>query len=80
MVFPSSALYDGLWEVEDVRPLPSTVRSASMAETFSMRSPTAPTGTAVGDDLDDNRIAFNRLLPDGTYTGWVDKSIAWRGE
>ncbi|AEM84772.1 hypothetical protein [Streptomyces violaceusniger] len=78
VVFPPSALSDGLWEVEAVRPLPSTVRSVSMAETFSMRSPTAPTGAAVGDDLyvfardDDGRVLYNRSGADEGFSGWEE--------
>ncbi|MET7902331.1 hypothetical protein ABZS86_12935 [Streptomyces sp. NPDC005355] len=78
VVFPPSALSVGRWEIVDIRPLPSTVRSVSMAETFSMRSDSAPTAAGRGEDLyvfareDDGRVMFNRGGRDGAFEGWEE--------
>jgi hypothetical protein len=65
VVFDVQALTLGDWDIIAVRPLPSTVPSVSMVETFSLVSSSPPTAAEAGEVLfvfavaEDRRIVFN---------------------
>ncbi|MEU0967109.1 hypothetical protein ABZ357_17370 [Streptomyces sp. NPDC005917] len=79
VVLPATALTLGRWEIQSIRPLPTTVRSVSMAETFaSLRSQAAPTAASRGEDLHvfardpDGRIQYNRSERGEAFEGWQE--------
>ncbi|WP_055490854.1 hypothetical protein [Streptomyces sp. TP-A0356] len=79
VVFPTTALTLGRWEIQEIRPLPTTVRSVSMAETFaSLRSQAAPTAASRGEDLyvfardPEGRVQYNRTGRGGAFEGWEE--------
>ncbi|TKA09243.1 hypothetical protein [Actinacidiphila oryziradicis] len=78
VVFDVQALTLGDWDIIAVRPLPSTVPSVSMVETFSLVSSSPPTAAEAGEVLfvfavaEDRRIVFNEVAADGGFTGWQE--------
>lgn len=76
VVFDVRALTLGEWNVTAVRPLPSTVPSVSMVETFTLVSNSPPTAAEAGEVLfvfavtQDGQIVFNEVAADGGFSGW----------